>query len=611
MKIINLLLEKLGKQKLIALCCVMAVITVASGCLYSRCEHTYDNACDAVCNECGEERTVEEHNWVEADCDTPKTCSVCSKTEGDVKAHTPSADDGNCLTAITCKDCGAVTTPAREAHTPNEDDGDCTTAVLCMDCGLTVVEGNQSHTPSEDDKDCTTAVTCEHCDYVFVEALSHSFNEAYNATHEAHWYICLNEGCDVVDGYGKHYGEDDGDCTTWVLCECGWLVKEANEAHVSNEDDGDCTTAVTCEHCDYVFVEALSHSFNEAYNATHEAHWYICLNEGCDVVDGYGKHYGEDDGDCTTWVLCECGWLVKEAKEHLLEEYVDNGNGTHSLKCKNCDYKDSVEIDHYDYFNGDCECDKCGALHYLPHIDDDDCTCYICHEEVHSFNEECVCEVCQITYHDVDPSTGICLRCNNFEASASITVEGEKNYYATLLEAFTAAGVLNNCTVVLENDVFTDTDNLKNITQGSFTIDLSGKTIDKAPYMGSSYVFVNGASVTIKDSVGGGKITALQLKDGIMNIENGLFGEVFLSGGVCTVVEGEFDLFSATTGSNVQIAGGSYKEIEVYKTVGTLDTLLTEGYCFYDTQGNAIDISSIEQVNGWHEIVNVTVNEVQ
>lgn len=129
--------------------------------------------------------------------------------------------------------------------------------------------------------------------------------------------------------------------------------------------------------------------------------------------------------------------------------------------------------------------------------------------------------------------------------------------------------------------------------------------------MGSSYVFVIGASVTIKDSVGGGKITALQLRDGIMNIENGLFGEVFLSGGVCTVVEGEFDLFSATTGSSVQIAGGSYKEVEVYKTIGTHDALLTEGYCFYDTQGNAIDISSIEQVNGWHEIVNVTVNEVQ
>lgn len=394
----------------------MIAVTIASSVVIpiavvnSRCEHTYDNACDAVCNECGEERTVEKHNWVEADCDTPKTCNTCGATEGEPLGHTPSADDGN------------------------------------------------------------------------------------------------------------------------------------------------CTTAVTCAHCDYVVIEA---------------------------------------------------------KEHLLEEYVDNGNGTHSLKCKNCDYKDSVEIEHYDYFNGDCECDKCGALHYLPFVDDNDCTCYICYEKVHSFNEECVCEVCQITYHDVDPSTGICLRCDSFEASASITVEGEKNYYATLLEAFTAAGALNNCTVVLENDVFTDSDNLKNITQGSFTIDLNGKTIDKAPYMDSSYVFVIGASVTIKDSVGGGKITALQLRDGIMNIENGLFGDIFISGGVCTVAEGEFDLFSATTGSSVQIAGGSYKEVEVYKTVGTHDALLTEGYCFYDTQGNAIDISSIEQVNGWHEIVNVTVNEVQ
>ena len=144
MKIINLLLEKLGKQKLIALCCVIAVVIVASvvipiAVVNSRCEHTYDNACDAVCNECGEERTVT-HDFADADCDTPKTCNTCGATEGEPLGHTPSADDGNCTTEQKCTVCGQVAVAAKDAH--NDADHD----YLCDNAGCQVTVGN----PPED-----------------------------------------------------------------------------------------------------------------------------------------------------------------------------------------------------------------------------------------------------------------------------------------------------------------------------------------------------------------------------------------------------------------------------------------------------------------------------
>lgn len=50
----------------------------------------------AGCNQC-------EHQWSDADCDTPKTCSLCGETEGDALGHAWQAAD--CVTAKTCVVC--------------------------------------------------------------------------------------------------------------------------------------------------------------------------------------------------------------------------------------------------------------------------------------------------------------------------------------------------------------------------------------------------------------------------------------------------------------------------------------------------------------------------
>jgi len=47
-----------------------------------------------------------DHNWVEADCDTPKTCSVCKATEGEALGH--DYIDATTEAPKTCKNCGAT-----------------------------------------------------------------------------------------------------------------------------------------------------------------------------------------------------------------------------------------------------------------------------------------------------------------------------------------------------------------------------------------------------------------------------------------------------------------------------------------------------------------------
>ena len=141
--------KSMSKKVIIA---ILLAVVVASGLILvpallgnKNCEHIYDNACDASCNECGEEREVTHdyadagclspktckvcgttsgsalgHTWTEATCTAPKTCSVCHATEGSALGHSPNADDGDCTTAITCSGCDMVMTPAKPAHTPGD-----------------------------------------------------------------------------------------------------------------------------------------------------------------------------------------------------------------------------------------------------------------------------------------------------------------------------------------------------------------------------------------------------------------------------------------------------------------------------------------------------------
>ena len=176
------------KLTLILLSVLMIAALAACG---NKCKHTYDNACDATCNDCGETRDSM-HSWKAADCLGPKTCTVCGKTEGSALGHewtTPDVD--LCEVQSTCSRCGATDGENKE-HTPENDDNDCSTALNCGVCGKEILAAGE-HSPEKDDGNCTTEQKCTVCGQVAVAA-----KDAHNDTD--HDYLCDNAGCQVTVG---------------------------------------------------------------------------------------------------------------------------------------------------------------------------------------------------------------------------------------------------------------------------------------------------------------------------------------------------------------------------------------------------------------------------
>ena len=157
---------------IILFCLLTLALTFSLVACGDKCDHTYDNACDATCNECGEMREVGAHDFADADCDTAKTCKTCGGTEGSALGHKPAEDDGDCTTEVKCTVCGDVTTPAGQ-HTPNDDDGNCLTAITCSVCGTITTPAKDSHTGGT--ATCTEKAVCTVCStaYGAIDANNH------------------------------------------------------------------------------------------------------------------------------------------------------------------------------------------------------------------------------------------------------------------------------------------------------------------------------------------------------------------------------------------------------------------------------------------------------
>lgn len=96
-----------------------------------------------------------EHQWKDADCTTPRTCTLCGETEGAPLGHVWAA--ATCTSPKTCTVCG-LTEGEATGHTWTE--ATCTTPKTCTVCHTT--EGEAS---GHDWQDATTETpkTCSHC----------------------------------------------------------------------------------------------------------------------------------------------------------------------------------------------------------------------------------------------------------------------------------------------------------------------------------------------------------------------------------------------------------------------------------------------------------------
>ena len=158
----------------------------------NKCEHTYDNACDATCNECEETREVGAHDWSAATCTAPKTCKICGATDGNALGHTPENDDGDCTTAVTCTACDTVIVEAKTAHDHSGEwlsdaDGHWH---ACKSDGCTVIVEKTGH---EGGTQTCLGYQCEICNGWYGEKLEHVYQ--YEDRGSGIVETCAN-GCD-------------------------------------------------------------------------------------------------------------------------------------------------------------------------------------------------------------------------------------------------------------------------------------------------------------------------------------------------------------------------------------------------------------------------------
>ena len=123
-------------------------------------EHIWNIAEDGksqTCTSCGAYINLDEHihSWIDATCAHPKTCSVCSATEGGTLEH--KWVDATCTSA---KKCFVCETAEGDALGHNWQAATCVTAATCLRCG--VINGSTTDHDWED-ATCQNPKTCLFC----------------------------------------------------------------------------------------------------------------------------------------------------------------------------------------------------------------------------------------------------------------------------------------------------------------------------------------------------------------------------------------------------------------------------------------------------------------
>jgi len=427
--------------------------------------HPYDNACDAVCNECGYIRTIT-HDYADATCTAPKTCTVCGVTEGEARGHNyvSVVTDPDCIssgyTTYTCSACGDSYITDEVMALGHDYDHACDTS--CNRCyatrAITHTYDNACDTscnvcgyvrsvePHPYDNACDT--TCNECGYVrsvephpYDNACDTTCNECgYVRTPEVHKVGCQKYAFTNAGNYpfnvnanGFYYSTNKSHNSSATAT----LTVTANttitiQYYTSTESNYDKliikhndTTEVTASGTTSQKTITLSVLIGDTITITYSKDG--SQSSGNDTVyfkpedPGAERPADEVEPTCTEAVVCsECGVTVKEALGHDYDGICDGNcnrcgeyrsvpdhtydNACDAI-CNVCGFERSVEPHPYDNAC-DTTCNECGYIRTITH-DYTDATC----------TEPKTCSVCGATDgaalgHDYDHACDTaCNRC--------------------------------------------------------------------------------------------------------------------------------------------------------------------------------------------------------
>ena len=155
---------------------------------------------------------------------------------------------------------------------------------------------------------------------------------------------------------------------------CGYTVKEAIPAltHDYQDNAEDCTTLI-CKNCGGKKPSGKQHTVTEweilGARTPKGTHKGVCTVCGTTVKEMHDSIV--DDGDCTTPVVCKCGFILVEGSggHNLLPkfkdetspywEYVEIAGGKHSRQCSNPGCEQPTYVDVHEAGKG-TNCSLCG-----------------------------------------------------------------------------------------------------------------------------------------------------------------------------------------------------------------------------------------------------------
>ncbi len=374
---------------------------------------TYEFACSENCSYCGRTNPAgAEHNGQIISCGDGThdiICSICSKTVGEGVSclYTQVIDDAYLLSDASCIsariyylscECGhkssetftyGETDPG--SHTKSQYDlvscNDGTHDLLMACCGAAAAEGVLCTR-----RDCTSTSLCD-CGYLFKAEDGHSFADEYTYDSEFHWRECLS--CEQTADKDYHNGRG-GDCTSDVVCGCGYVMSEAQghifEGLVFYDDTHHYEACSTCG-TPADSEGRIPHDFSVPRYDDFE-HWTGC--SGCDARINASDHSGEDDGDCTTPTPCECGYEIPGNDQHSFTDQpiINDTDGHYLRSCELCGAYDEDSLEEHTYPT---------RYDYTKYNETEHwqfCTvCYFKTSGEHSYYAQCS-KYCQVCYYD-------------------------------------------------------------------------------------------------------------------------------------------------------------------------------------------------------------------
>lgn len=270
-----------------------------------------------------------EHEFTEATCTTPPTCSICGKTEGEALGH--SYSEATCTNPPTCIRCSAT---EGEALGHKLSEATCTEPATCTVCGHK--EGKKlghSYVAAT----CTTSSYCTVCNKEKYAALGHSFNDP----------TCTAPSTCVACGEteGEPLGHDMLPATCTDPIHCSRCDVTEGQALGHTVVDATCTTGSYCSVCEEVFSEPLGHkpgTFSDCKKGIK-----------CTVCNAYTTKPTDHKyvaATCTTLKTCSvCGYQTGNLANHayvITNSYSDGSYNYTVHTCSNCgaSYTDSVKI---------------------------------------------------------------------------------------------------------------------------------------------------------------------------------------------------------------------------------------------------------------------------